>query len=181
MTRHNDATTDMQLDTKTMEGIDKHFSSTSTLPLGGTAMTPAQVKAIYQADIDAQNALDAARSQVKELVTKKKQTRAAARANRKLLKAYVVGTLGAQAVVVLEDLGIQPPKPPGRKKVQAKAQAIAQSKATRALRHTMGSRQKRAIKAPPPAPPAPPAPQPATAPPSPAAPASAAPLAKPTA
>jgi hypothetical protein len=112
-------------------------------------MTPAQIKAVYQADIDAQKALDLARAQIAELVAKKKQTRAAARANRKLLKAYVIGTMGVQAVVVLEDLGIEPPKAPGRKKVESKARAIAQAKATRELRHTMGSREKKAIKAPP--------------------------------
>lgn len=177
MSQKDNTVTDMQLDTKTMEGVDKHFSGVATLSLGGTDMTPAQIKAVYQADIDAQKALDAARSQVKEMVAKKRQTRAGARANRKLLKAYVVGTMGAQAVVVLEDLGIEPPKPPGRKKVAVKAQAVAQAKATRGLRHTMGSREKLKIKAPPP----PPSPQPPAAPSSPDAPAPAPAPTKPTA
>lgn len=149
-TKNPNKATDMELDQKSIDGVERYFASSSaTLPLGGVPITPGALKAVFQADIDAQKALDAGRAQVKQLVVKKEQTRADARTKRKQLKAYIIGTQGAGAVQMLEDFAIPVPKTPGRKSVKAKAQAVAQAKVTRELRHTMGSKQKQAVKAPP--------------------------------
>ncbi len=47
---------------------------------------------------------------------------------------------------LVEDFGSEAPKPLGRKTVATKAKANAQADATRQARHTMGKKQKTAIK-----------------------------------
>jgi hypothetical protein len=137
----------LAIDQKTIDGVDKYFAKTPTLNINGEARTPADIKADFQADIDASKALDAARAQQKGLVAKKKAARARARATRKGLKAYLQGNYGGELLLqMLQDMGFPLPKGSGKKTVEAKAHAIAQTKATREARHTMGRRQRERIK-----------------------------------
>ncbi|MCL2451241.1 MAG: hypothetical protein FWD17_20030, partial [Polyangiaceae bacterium] len=62
-----------------------------------------------------------------------------------LLRNSVVAQYGSDAAT-LNDFGMQPPKKGGAKTVETKVAAAAKAKATRAARHTMGSRQKQGIK-----------------------------------
>jgi hypothetical protein len=149
--------TSKDLDTKAMKGVDKHLASLTTIMIDGTAYTGPTFKAVFQADIDAINAADAAWTQWKDLLVTAKATRATAARARLALKSYLVGLYGPNAVGILEDFGITPPKTPGMKTAKVKADAVDKSAATRVARHTMGKNQKKSVKgtvtaAPPPAP-----------------------------
>jgi hypothetical protein len=137
--------TALALDQKALAGVDKYFATASTLSIAGTSYTPAALKAVFQADIDATNALDASRAQVKQQVATAHAARAKANAARAGLKAYVLGTSGAAAVTMLEDFGMTVPKPHVLT-VEAKAKSVANAEATRKARHTMGKKQKESIK-----------------------------------
>jgi hypothetical protein len=131
---------------KAIAGIGKHFAGATSLTLMGASFTPASLKAVFQADIDATNATEAGHTQWRQQVATQKATRANTRAVSKALKSYVVGTFGASAVGVLEDFGFSAPKSPGKKTVAAKAEGLVKAKATRAARHTMGKKQRKTVK-----------------------------------
>jgi hypothetical protein len=138
--------TNKDLNTKAMKGVDKHLASLTSIMIGGTAYTNLTLKAVFQADIDATNAADSARTQWRDLVVKAKAARTLAVRARLALKSYLVGLYGKNAVGILEDFGFSPPKSPGKKTAKAKAGAVDKSAATRAARHTMGKSQKKSVK-----------------------------------
>jgi hypothetical protein len=111
--------------------VAKHFAKVKNVTLAGTSYTPAGLKAVLQAEIDANAALDQSRAQLKEQVDAAREARAKARVARKALRAYVLGTSGANAVQVLEDFGMSPPKAAGAKTTEVKAQAAAKGTATK--------------------------------------------------
>ncbi|HEY1692175.1 MAG TPA: hypothetical protein VGG39_08430 [Polyangiaceae bacterium] len=120
------------LDQKNIAGVTKYFTALPTILLAGTETTAPKINGIFQADIDATNALDAAEADVKQKRAAQKAARKAAQTQRGQLKTYILGNYGSQAVQMLEDCGFEAPKPPGPKTVASKAQAVAASKATRA-------------------------------------------------
>jgi hypothetical protein len=134
------------LDTKAIQGTDKHFASITSLTLAGAAFTPASLKAVFQADIDATNAAEAAHTQWMQLVAAQRATRASTHAVRKALKSYLLGTYGAAAVGILADFGFSAPKTAGKKTVAVKSVGLVKAAATRAARHTMGKTQKKSVK-----------------------------------
>jgi hypothetical protein len=146
MKPNNNKPTNKDLDTKAMSGVDKYLASVTQVTIAGTTHTPASLKAALQADIDTTNAADAARTRWRESVQTAKAARTTAARVRSTLKAYLIGLHGADAVGILEDFGFSPPKSPGRKSAKAKALAVDKSAATRAVRHTMGKNQKKALK-----------------------------------
>jgi predicted Fe-Mo cluster-binding NifX family protein len=138
--------TAIALSQKNQAGVTKYFTALPTLMLAGVTTTAVKINAVFQADIDATTALDAAEADVSQKRAAQKAARAAAIAERSDLKAYILGNYGEQAVQMLADFGFDPPKPRGAQTVASKAQAVAQSKATRAARGTKGTKQKAAIK-----------------------------------
>ncbi len=138
--------TALALDQKHVAAIDKYFGSLTSLTFAGQTITPAILKATFQADVTETQALDAAEAQVKQARVTQKAARQKANATRLQLKTYIVANYGAQSVQMLEDFGFSAPKSPGTKTVATKATAIAKAEATRAARHTMGKKQKAAIK-----------------------------------
>jgi hypothetical protein len=137
--------TSLALDEKHVTAIDKYFGGLTSLTFAGSTITPAILKAVFQDDIDATLALDASEAQVKQARVKQKAARKKANATRLQLKAYIVAGYGGGAVQ-MQDFGFSAPKAPGHKTVATKATAIAKADATRAARHTMGKKQKAAIK-----------------------------------
>jgi hypothetical protein len=133
------------LDTKAMQGVDKHLSGVAQLTLLAVTHTPASLKAVFQADIDATNATEAGHTQWRQRVADQKAVRAKTRATRKALKAYLLGVFGPTAVAVLEDFGFSAPKTPGKKTVAAKSAGIVKAAATRVARHTMGTKQRKTV------------------------------------
>jgi hypothetical protein len=144
--------TALVLDKKGIAGVDKYFASVSSLTLAGTSLTPAALKAVFQSDIDATASVDALRAQYKQQVVNARAARKAMRDVRRKLKAFLLGNYGAEAVAMLEDFGIPVPKALGLKTVQSKAKAVANAKATRKARNTMGKKQRQTIKGAPAAP-----------------------------
>jgi hypothetical protein len=138
--------TNKDFDNKAMSGADKHLGGLASMIIGGTSYTLPTLKAVFQADLDAINAADAAATQWKEQVVKAQATRAESARVRSALKAYLIGQYGADAVGVLEDFGFSPPKPKGPQTVDMKAQGVERAAATRKARHTMGKNQKKAVK-----------------------------------
>jgi hypothetical protein len=138
--------TALALDQKAVAGVDKYFATVGTLTIAGTSYTPAALKAVFQADIDATVATDTGKAQQKQQVAVQKAARAKAQAARKALKAHILGNFGPAAITMLEDFGIPVPKPAGKKTVASKAKGVANAKATRVARGTLGKVQKSKIK-----------------------------------
>jgi hypothetical protein len=132
-------------DQKMVDGLTKHKAVITALAIGGRMLTPDDVIATFQARIDASN---------EALTTKASATAAvlAERAERARTKRFVssarqvVRSMFGESVDLLADFGLAPPRP-RRIDPQKKVEAAAKSKATRKLRHTMGKKQKAAIKA----------------------------------
>jgi hypothetical protein len=97
------------LDNKAMSGADKHLGGLASMIIGGTNYTLPTLKAVFQADIDAINAADAAGTQWKEQVAKAQATRVESARVRSALKTYLIGQYGADAVGILEDFGPRTP------------------------------------------------------------------------
>jgi hypothetical protein len=129
---------------KVISGIEKHMTDPQPVTIGGKQYTADQLKAVFQADIDATNAADAARTQWSDAVAKARAARVLAAQTRASLKTYVVGSHGPDALVVVDDFGFAPVA--GQKSVKVKAEAIERSAAARKVRHTMGSQQRKAVK-----------------------------------
>jgi hypothetical protein len=119
------------LDQKAIDSVDKYFAHVKTLTIAGTTYTPATLKAVLEAEIDANKAVDETEAQLRQQVVAARLARAKAQAARKGLKAYVLGTSGADAVQMLKDFGIPVPKPTGPKTARSKAQAADSATATR--------------------------------------------------
>ena len=117
---------------KNMAGVTKYLTALPLIMMGGVQTTAPKINVVFQADIDATNALAEAEADVKQKRIAQKAARAAAVAERKQLKSFVIGNYGPQAVQMLEDCGFDPPKPPGMKTVASKAAAVASAAATRA-------------------------------------------------
>jgi hypothetical protein len=130
---------------KVINGIEKHVTGPQPVTIGGNPYTPDQLKAVFQADIDATNAADAARAQWSDALLKARAARLLAAQTRASLKAYIVGLHGPDAVAVVDDFGFTT-RSAGQKSVKVKAEAIEKSAATRKARHTMGSQQRKAVK-----------------------------------
>ena len=127
-----DKPTRKDLDQKAMDGVDKHLASLATLTVNGEQFTPATLKAVFQADIDAMAQTDATRAQLKAEVQVATAARQRATVVRKALRAFLIGQFGPGAVQLLEDFGFTVPKAPGPKTAKAKAAATAKGVATKA-------------------------------------------------
>jgi hypothetical protein len=127
-------TTEKQLATKTMTGIDLHLASFASIPLDAATYTPLTLKQVFQDELTALDAADAQKAVWHQKVVDAQAKITRARQVRLALKRWVVATQGVQAVQVYEDLGMQPPKKPGVKTAASKAAGAAKAKATRAAK-----------------------------------------------
>ena len=118
-------------DKQAILGVDKYLGSAASVQLQGKSVTPSAIKAALQAEIDANEALIAAKAAVRQQVADTKPVRASARSMRAALKKYILSTYGANAIQVFEDFGIPLPKPLGPKSAEAKAKSAEKGKATR--------------------------------------------------
>jgi hypothetical protein len=132
-------------DAKVMAGIDKNLASMATVTVGGQPYTPAQLKAVYQADSDAIDATDTAHAAWQQKVADERTTRAHTALVSRNLRSFLLGLYGEQAIAILGDFDLTAPKSTATTSVATKALAAAKSKATRAARGTVGSVQKKAV------------------------------------
>jgi hypothetical protein len=125
-------------------GINKHLSSSTSLPLGGTAMTPQALVQLLQSCLDAIATTASATAQFHAATAAEKQLVTQVRALLLNLKSYVENLYG-KASPTLSDFGIV--RAPTKPTVQVKAQAVDLQRQTRVKRGTMGKRQKAKLKA----------------------------------
>jgi hypothetical protein len=118
--------------TKIMAGIAQHV--TAAIVLGSQSMTQAVLTAIFQAAINAQSDLDAARAVVKQKMQTHKATLKTANATAVLLHKWAEATFGVDSPT-LEDFGFTPAQP-ADKTVAVKAEAAAKATKTRKAKKT---------------------------------------------
>jgi hypothetical protein len=126
-------------------GTQKHLATIGQLVIAGATLTPAQATTQLQAIVQSFADVDAARASLK---AKLEAVRAGAPARRVFLDAFVscVKAAFGTSPDVLADFGLKPNKARTPQTAEQKAAAAAKRKATRAARHVMGSKQRKAVK-----------------------------------
>jgi hypothetical protein len=125
-------------------GTAKHLSSTTQVSLLGGSYTPDQITSKLQVLVNLCSDVDAARATTKAKIANEAAQMPALLAFKSALESYVKAAFGSSPDV-LADFGIAP-KTRAPLTVVAKAAAAAKRAATRAARHTLGSKQKKGIK-----------------------------------
>jgi hypothetical protein len=168
---------------KLAEGLKKHEQALSLLTIDGTSFKTADVIATVQARVDSAQAVVSSRATWQANILSDKAERTKTKTFLSGLRKALFVAFG-NSVDVLADFGLAPHKPRVQRTPEEKTAAAAKAKATRAARHTMGKKQRQAIKGtaphaapatapvatPAPATPANPSPAASAAPPGPAAP-----------
>jgi hypothetical protein len=126
-------------------GIDKYLATEPSLPIRGTSPTPLELKQALQGHIDDVDQADVARARWTDTVTAQRTSERRTMPMLSALKTFVTLKFGPDAVAVLADFGFTPAKQV-QKTVETKKQAVEKSRATRTARHTMGKKQKKAVK-----------------------------------
>lgn len=130
-----------------MEAVDAYFGQSPSIELAGKKMTPAELKAVFKANQDARLTVDETRAKLKGDILVARKASARRHEIRLALRKYILATFGPGAAEMLSAFHFSMPKKTGPKTVEAKKSAVAKAKATRAARHTMGKKQKKAIQA----------------------------------
>ena len=131
-------------DQNLIAGINKHLKGV-TLRVAGQSLTAKQAVGLFQGQVDAISATTTAKANwqaaVKSEQTEMASTKIVAAAIRKAILIMF-----SQNADTLADFGLAPPKPRTPPTVSEKTARVAKARATRAARHTMGKKQKAAIK-----------------------------------
>lgn len=127
--------------TRVQAGIDKYVPG--NLTLGGVNYTPAALKAVFSDQSTAMDRSDDLHTQWKDQLQATKSATVKADAVYELLRSYVISQYGKQANVVLGAFGMPVPKPTGVRAPAAQVAAAQKAKATRKIRNTTGSVQKK--------------------------------------
>jgi hypothetical protein len=128
-----------------ISGLKKQLPN-QTLTLAGRAVTTEDFAQEIQELVDASDATEISRAQWRGRVATEKRLFAERAGDLRALRSYLAAIHGdsPSASVALGEFGLEPRKP-GRKTMATLVAAAAKSRATRKARHTMGSRQKRAV------------------------------------
>jgi hypothetical protein len=137
--------TDVALAKQLVAGTTKHFSTVSMLAFGNGSFTPAQVEAFLQTLIDLRTAVQGAQAVAKAKVVAEAAQAPSLRSQMAAYVAFVKATFGASPDA-LADFGLKPKKARTPLTIDQMAAAAAKRAATRAARHTMGSKQKKDVK-----------------------------------
>jgi hypothetical protein len=128
-----------------ISGIDVHMTDPGTVvPVDGAMCTPADLRAIFQRDLDAHHAVEHARAVLLTAIEDRKKADAERKKVDVVLKGWVQNRYGASSTEA-QAFGYEPPKP-RTTTVATKVVAIQKSAATRAARRTMGRAQRAMIK-----------------------------------
>jgi hypothetical protein len=132
-------------DQKLIGGLTEHASTVSSLVIAGTSYTTAAMIAVLQARVATGNAVTSTRATWQAAVQgdrdKHAQTQAFVSGLLQVLHVAFAGQIEA-----LNDFGLVPHKPQPQRTPEQKALQTKKAAATRAARHTMGPKQKAAIK-----------------------------------
>ena len=148
-------------DTKRVGALKKYLAKVRTeIPVDGKLLKPAGVTALFQASLDTQAAVTAARAAYKAALAACDEAKDQRKRADDALKSWVLNRFGADSVEAHE-FGYSARKI-GEVSAADRANAVLLSAATRKARGTMGKRQKEKIKgtlgtvaAPPTSPPSP--------------------------
>ena len=150
-------------DQKLIDGLNKHNQTIPSLIIGGTSYTTAAIVAVLQKRIDSAKTVVSSRAtwqaDVKADRDERTQTKTFVSGLRQALQVAFAGSIDT-----LADFGLKPRKARAPRTPEEKAAAAAKAKATRAARHTMGSKQKAKVKGTAPQAAPAPSPSPATSP-----------------
>jgi hypothetical protein len=125
-------------------GTDQNLGGTNQVMILGNPLTPAEIAAKLRSIVNLRADVDAARASVKAKLALEASEAETLRAFMGAYVSYVRAAYGTSPDV-LATFGLSV-KARARLTVEEKVGAVAKSKATRLARHTMGSRQKKAIK-----------------------------------
>jgi hypothetical protein len=137
--------TEVALATQLVAGTKKHFSTVSSLTFGNSTVTPAQIEASLQTLIDLRSAVDDAKAVAKAKIAAEAAQAPSLRSQMVAFVTFVKATFG-DSPDVLADFGLKPKKVRTPLTISQLAAAAAKRAATRAARHTMGTKQKQAVK-----------------------------------
>jgi hypothetical protein len=132
-------------DQSLISGLTKHEQSLSSFLVGSTSFKTSDIITALQARIAAANTAQSTRATWLTAV----KANANERASTKALVSGVrqqVQVMFAGSVDTLADFGLKPRKVRAAPTPEEKVAAAAKAKATRAARHTMGSKQKKGVK-----------------------------------
>jgi hypothetical protein len=132
-------------DQKFIAAFNKYFGKKTKITVNETEYTPAQVTSTVQGRVDTQTDVETTRGNYFQAVAKAKVTEAQSDPVYDDAKQAVLLMYGSNPAV-LSEFGLAAKKKPGPRTVAAKQAAVDQMLATRAARHTMGSRQRKQIK-----------------------------------
>jgi hypothetical protein len=138
-------TTEAALARQLIAGSKKHLSNVSSLMLESGTFTPAQIEASLQTLADLRTSVDAAKSATKAKIADEHAQAPLLRSHMTAFAAFV-RTAFSKSPDVLADFGLKPKKVKAPLTIEQKAAAAAKRKATRAMRHTMGTKQKKNVK-----------------------------------
>ena len=128
-----------------LAAIHAHLTNAKTeIPIAGQLLKPAGVAAIFQDGLDTRASVAALEAQLKAARSARDEAEAKRVTADVALGAWVPNYFGADSAAA-HSFGYTPRKV-AEKSVETKKQAIERNKATRAARHTMGSKQKAQIK-----------------------------------
>jgi hypothetical protein len=125
-------------------GADKHLPKTTQVAFMGGSFTPDQIASKLQTLVDLRSDVDSAQATAKAKIAVETANMPALLTFMSAFVSYVKVVYGTSPDV-LADFGISP-KARTPLTVEAKAAAAAKRAATRAARHTMGTRQKKGVK-----------------------------------
>ena len=125
-------------------GTGKHLSNTTPVAFAGGSFTADQITSKLQELVDLRTDADAARAATQAKLAAEATQAPALRSFTRAFRSFVKASYGTSPDV-LADFGINL-KLREPLSVEAMAAAVAKRKATRAARHTMGSKQKEGVK-----------------------------------
>jgi hypothetical protein len=134
----------MTADQKLADGLTQHASRITSFLIDGTEVTTNDLMTILQGRILASKTSESSRATWQSAVKAEAVERAQTKTAISGLKQSLIVAFGRE-IDTLADFGLTPRRP---RVVTPEVQvaAVAKAKATRAARHTMGKRQKAAIK-----------------------------------
>jgi hypothetical protein len=137
--------TEVALAKQLVAGTKQHFSNVSSMMFGNGSFTPVQVEAFLQTLIDLRTAVDEAKAQTKAKIVDEAAQAPSLRSQMAAYVAFVKAAFG-NSPDALADFGLRPRKARTPLTIGQQAEAAAKRAATRAARHTMGSKQKQKVK-----------------------------------
>ena len=127
-----------------LEALERHApKGKRAIFVDGRRLTLSQLRAVYTRCLDTRAKIASLRAEIASMVVAIRDAERGRVEFDEGVRAWVASRFGSTSQAA-HDFGF-PPRKTATKSVETKHHAVAQCKATRAARHTMGKRQKQAI------------------------------------